>query len=270
MKELKFNLRYLLNRKELYFSIIVIFFINLIHVILCVNESLRLRMFIENSYTSEYQFILYNAQIALNVLIIIVFPTALSLIFADSSWSDKKNKTINLLYTRLNYKKNIIVRLCLAVIVSFIISFVGFLLNYFLLKIIYGSGNNLTHFQSLAFSLTTESSWFLDDLRVSNPVAFAFVINCTVSLLLGLLSGLSYLSSFFIRKRIIIYFVPLTFLIMTDLLLPKIGIKGISFITMLQPFSVFTISEYVTGLVVLFCIILLLLFFSLKKRDVLV
>lgn len=270
MKELKFNLRYLLNRKELYFSIIVIFFINLIHVILCVNESLRLGMLIEDSYTSEYQFILYNAQIALNVLIIIVFPTALSLIFADSSWSDKKNKTINLLYTRLNYKKNIIVRFCLSVIVSFIISFVGFLTNYLLLRIIYGSGNNLTHFQSLAFSLENDSSWFLDDLRLSNPVVFAFAINCTVSILLGLLSGLSYLSSFFIRKRIIIYFVPLVFLIMTELLLPRIGIKGISFITMLQPFSAFTISEYVTGLAVLFCIILLLLFFSLKKRDVLV
>ena len=270
MKELKFNIQYLMKRKELYFSIIIILLINLIHVILCVNESLRLGNFIEGSYTSEYQFILYNAQISLNVLVIIAFPIVLSLVISDSSWLDKKNKTVNLLNTRLNYKKNILVRFFLSFIIAFIISFLGFLINYILLRMIYGSGNNLTYFQSLPFYLENNSLWFLDDLRLVNPTLFVLTINCTVSILLGLLSGLTYICSFFVNQRIIIYFIPLIFLILVELLFPLIGIDNISFISMLQPFSQFNMNSYVIGIIILLCVNILLLCISLRKKDVLI
>ena len=270
MKELRYNIQYLLKRRELYFSTIVVLAINLIHVILCVNESLRLNSFIEHSYTAEYQFILYNSQVALNILVIIALPIAFSLIFSDTSWLDKKDKTLNLLYTRLNYKKNIFVRLCLSIIVTFIISFIGFFINYLLLRLIYGSGNNITYFQSLAFNLERGKSWFLDDLRMANPVAFIYAINCTVSISLGLLSGLSYLLSFFVKQRVIIYFTPVIFLIMTELIFPIIGLEGISFINMLQPFSKLSFLNYLFGTLILVCMILIILLKNMRKKDVLV
>lgn len=270
MKELKFNIKYLLKRKELYFSIFIILLINLIHVILCVNESLRLGTLMEQSHTAEYQFILYNSQIALNVLVIIVFPIALSLVFSDTSWLDNKNKTINLLYTRLNCRKNIFVRFCLSIVVAFIVSLLGFLFNYLLLRIIYGSGNNVTHFQSLPFYLESNSSWFLDSLRLANPTIFVITISFTVSILLGLLSGISYLCSFFVNQRVIIYFIPLIFLILTELVFPIIGLHNISFISMLQPFSQFSIHDYIIGIIILLTVILGLLTIVLRKKDVLV
>ena len=270
MKELKFNIRYLLQRKELYFAIIVIFLINLTHLILCVNENIRLYSSIEQSFTAEYQFILYNAQISLNVLVITVFPIALSMIFSDTSWMDRKTKTLNLLYTRIDYKKNIIVRLCLSIVITFMISFLGFLFNYLLLRLIYGSGNHITYFQSLSFYLDSLPEYFLDDLRLSNPTLFVITISCTVSLLLGLLSGLSYLGSFFVRQRVIVYFLPLIFLIVTTLLFPAIGMDRISYISMLQPFSVLSISNYMIGIVVLLGILSCLLFAVLRNKDVLI
>lgn len=270
MKEFKFNIQYLLKRKELYFSIIVILLINIIQVALCVNESFRLNKYIEQCYSSEYQFILYNAQITLNVLIIIVFPIALSLIFSDTSWMDYKDKTLNMLYTRLDYKKNIVVRLCLSVIITFIISFLGFLVNYFLLRLIYGSGNYLTYDQSFSFYLESTPEFFLDDLRLSNPALFVISISFTVSLLLGLLSGISYLGSFFAKQRVIIYFLPLIFLIVTELLFSRIGLSDISYISMLQPFSILSIKDYIIGIVVLLCIISVLLVTVLRKKDVLI
>ena len=270
MKEFKFNIRYLLQRKELYFSIILIFLINLIHVILCVNENFRLHSCIEQSYTAEYQFILYNAQIPLNVLVIIAFPIALSMIFSDTSWLDRKNKTLNLLYTRLNHKKNIVARLSLSIIVTFIISFLGFLFNYFLLRMIYGTGNYITYFQSLAFYLDGLPEYFLDNLRLANPTLFVISISFTVSLLLGLLSGLSYLGAFFVKQRVLVYFLPLIFLIAATLLFPAIGIDHISYIAMLQPFSPLSISSYMVGIVVLVCIIAFLLCIILRKKDALI
>ncbi len=270
MRELKFNINYLFKRREFYIAIIIIFLINLIQVGLCVGETIRLNTFIEESYSAEYQFILYNAFITLNVLIIIVFPIVFSLIFADSNYIENKNKITNLLYIRLNYKRNIATRLLLSILVTFIISFLGFLFNYLLLRIIYGSGNRVEYFQSPAFYMNYSQKYFLDNIRIANPVLFTILINIAVSLILGLLSGLSYLTSFLLKHRIAIYFVPIIFLILSELLLPKIGYENLSFINLLQPFNQYSVKDYFIGTVTLVSINLLLFLKNIFKKDVLV
>lgn len=270
MKELKFNIQYLLKKKEFYLAMLIAFFINLIHVFLCVSESVRLNYTIEGSYSGEYQFILYNAFVTLNVLIIVIFPIAFSMIFSDSNWLENKRKTSNMLFTRLNFKKNILIRALLSIVVTFFISFFSFLFNYIVLRIIYGTGNALTFWQSTAFYLDLDMGWFLDNVRLSNPVLFVMIINISVSLMLGLLSAFSYLVSFFAKQRILIYFIPLIFLIITELILPNIGFKSLSFIKFLQPFSKYNIADFIMGALILLFINISLLCIRAFKKDVLV
>ena len=270
MKELKLNIQYLLKRKELYIAICIILLTNLIHVILCVKTNIQLNNVLEQCYSGEYQFILYNVEVAFNTFIIIIFPITTSLILADTSWVEKKSKTLNLLCTRLNYRKNIFVRFCLSIFITFIILFIGFSVNYLLLRIIFGSGNTLTYFQGPAYHLVLDSNYFLDNLRIANPAAFVFTINFTVSLLLSLLSGLSYLLSFFIKQRFVIYFISFAFLIITELIFPYIGFKNISYITMLQPFSHMTVENYISGIMLIIGIQIILLLINIRKKDILV
>ncbi len=270
VKELKFNIKYLLNRKEFYFALFVAFAINLIHVFLCVHESLRLNQFFEELYTGEYQFILYNANVNLHALIFVIFPIICSMILSDSNLMENKLKTTNMLITRINFKKNILIRVLLCIIITFIICFFSFLFNYIVLIIIFGTGNTVVFTQGVAFHLEQLPGFFLDNIRLQNPVIFAILINLCVSLIYGLLSAISYAVSFFVKNRIIIYFVPLIFLILTELLLYSIGLEGLSFLAILQPFGKFNIGTYAICVGILLVIIISLVSIRLFKKDVLV
>lgn len=270
MKELKFNIKYLFNRNEFYYALLIVFSVNLIHIFLCIINSMRLNHFIEESYSGEYQFILYNSIVTLHALLIVVFPIVFSMIFSDSNFLENKRKTINMLVVRINLKKNIFIRILSSFILTFLICFFSFLFNYIVLRIIYGTGNTLTFFQGTAFHLDYQTKWFLDSIRINNPVLFVLLINLSVSIMYGLLSVFSYVISFFVRNRIIIYFIPLLFLILTQLLFPLIGFKSLSFITALQPNSVFNIKSYIMCVCFLLVISASLLYIKLFKKDVLV
>ena len=270
MKELKFNINYLFHKREFYFAIFIAIFVNLIHVILCVNESIRIGAFYEKMHSGEYQFILYNPIVTLNALLIIVFPIVFSMIFADSNFLENKRKTANMLTMRINNKKNIFSRILLSIIVTFLICFFSFLFNYILLLLIYGSGNTITYYQETAFHLTLQPTWFLDNIRLSNPIIFILAINFFVSLMYGLLVAFSYIVSFFVKNKIVVYFIPLCFVILTELLFPLIGLGNISFIKCLKPFSQYSLLSYAccVGLIVIFSSILLIVY--LKRKDTLI
>lgn len=270
MKELKYNIKYLLNRKELYFAILVAFAINLIHVFLSVHESLRLNQFFEELYTGEYQFILYNVNVNLQALIFVVIPIICSMILSDSNLIENKLKTTNMLITRINFRKNILIRVLLCMVITFFICFLSFLFNYIILRIIFGTGNSVVFTQGVAFHLESLSGFFLDNIRLQNPVVFVMLINLCVSFVYGLLSGLSYATSFFVKNKIIVYFVPLIFLILTELLFYSIGLEKLSFLTILQPFSKFNIGSYAICVSVLSINITTLIVIKFLKKDVLV
>ncbi len=270
MKELKYNINYLINRKELYFALLITFATSLIHIFLCIKESLRLNQFYEELYTGEYQFILYNVNVNLQTLILIIVPIICSMILSDSNILENKFKTTNILITRINYKKNILIRVLSCIIITFIICFLSFAFNYIVLRIIFGTGNSITLTQGVAFNLYSLPGFFLDNIRIQNPTLFVVLINLCVSFIYGLLSAFSYAISFFVKNRIIIYFIPLIFLILTDMLLNRINLGEFSFLTIMQPFGKFNMRIYVTCVSILLIIIMSLVGIKLFKKDVLV
>ena len=187
MKELKYNLKYILNKRELYFALIIIFSISLIHVILCFMESTRLGQFSNQMYTGEYQFILYNINTNFQSILFIVIPIVCSMILSDSSYYEDKLKLTNIFHNRLNYRKNIIVRILFCLILTFLICFICFIFNYVLLRIIFGTGNLVTFYQDVAFHSSYMPDLFLEDVRIANPFLFVVLISISTSFIYGLL-----------------------------------------------------------------------------------
>ena len=96
LKELKFNLKLLLKRKELYYAIFVSLLINVIHAFFVIDYFNNNNIFLNNSFSAEYLYILYNPIVTFSSLIIIIFPIINSLIFCDISWKEKNNGTVQL------------------------------------------------------------------------------------------------------------------------------------------------------------------------------
>lgn len=269
MKEFIYSLKCLITKKELYFSIIGILLINLIHVFLVIHYNCNPNILYETWYKAEYLYILYNSSVNLNMIIIIVFPIICSTILSDINFIENKQKTNNFLYTRLNQKKLIFSRFIIILITVFLINFLSFLLNYFSLYFIYGSGNALSHFQSPAFYMVSKDFLFLDSLRLSNVHLFLTLITVHVSFLLSLLSVLSYSLSFFVKQKILVYVCPFIILILAEFTLPLFGLNAYSIVGQLQPLSAFKLGDTL----ILYCILLItsiiLLIFGSKKRDLL-
>ena len=113
MKELKYNIKYLLKKKELYFMIIFLLLVVIANVVLVSAETLsRIDDYKETIETAEYLQIFSNfSSWLLCPICILCIPIISSLVFCDISWLEKKGKIDYLLCNRLNYKKNIMIRL---------------------------------------------------------------------------------------------------------------------------------------------------------------
>ena len=267
MKEVKYNIKYLLNKKELYFSIIGILLINLIHVLLVIYHDYD--FFYEMGYRAEYLTILYNVDVNINMILILIFPIICSTVFSDISWFESKQKIDYLLCNRLNYKKLIIIRFFLILLIVFFIVFVGFLLNYITLCYIYGSGNALTYFQSPAFFLVNINEYFLDGLRIFNPTLFIVIISFHVSILIALLSGLAYSASFYIKQRVMIYIFPFLVLVGSELLSSVLIMNQYSIVHQLQPFTTFSAINALSLYLILGILCFALILIHIRKKDLL-
>lgn len=87
---------------------------------------------------------------------------------------------------------------------------------------------------------------------------------------LWIIVGTFICSIFFVKNRIIIYFVPLIFLILADFLLQPIGLGNFSFLTIMQPFGKFSMWTYAICVSALSVGIISLVSIKLFKKDVLV
>lgn len=268
MKELKFNIKFMLKRKEFYLAILFTLVINFIHAFLCVKRVLNDNRPFEKIISGEYQSILLNVDTSFTVLTILVFPILLALIFSDTNVLDKERKTTNILYTRINLKTNIIVRSILSFFTAFIISLVGFMFNYLLLRLIFGSGNMLTYSQNVAFSMEN-NNLFLSSFMESNPFIYILLICFSVSLILGLLSVLSYLMANIINKKVITYFIPVIFLLLWEVIIKFFKIN-LSFVEFMQPLNVYSISKYMSAIMILLFINVILLIPQVIRKDTLV
>lgn len=267
LNELKFNLKLMLKKKELIFAILVALILNIIHVILVISDIKNQQMFLNNYYSAEYSFILYNPLVTFSSLIIIIFPIILTLIFSDIGWREKKDSTITFLHTRINVKRNTFVRIFTIFLVTFIISFISFFLNYLLLSTILQNGTTITFFQELPFDLNYYSEYFLDKLRYNNPFIFCLSINFIISSLIGLLCVFSYSISFWVRQKLVIYFSPLIYMIFSELIFPAIGLKSLSIVRLLQPFARFSFNDVIISAIFIFVLSLLILAIKIRKKD---
>ncbi len=268
MKELKFNLKNMINKKEFYLAIMGVLLINLIHVILVVNRVISLKTPLEKTMTAEYQFLFYNSEITFGAIIVIALPILCGAIFSDCNVLENARKTTNLLHVRINPKKNIFVRAVLSFFLTFSISLFGFLLNYFLLRIIFGSGNLITFSQELPFFQYPDTV-FLGNILNSNPTLFVFLICSLVSITLGLISSLSYLLSNLVNRKIIIYFIPFILIILWEVITIVLKVHSISILSALQPFETSKLSLYVKVFAILGIFNVLAFLLSLFKKDTL-
>lgn len=267
MKELKFNFKYLIHKKELYFSFLILNVINIIHIFLCIIQANTFNAYREIYYSAEYQFILYNPIVSFSVLLMIIIPIINSMNISDSDFLESKRKTVNMLKPRINYRKNIVVRFFLSIIITFLLCFISFLINYISLVIIFGSGNYITYFQEAPFNLLIYKSWFLDSLRLENPVLFIIAINMLVSLMYGLLVSFAYAFSFYVKNRIVIYFIPLCYEIINELLFSLLGLNNLSIVKCLQPFSQIECSAYVFNLLLIIFLSFILIKVHINRKE---
>lgn len=265
MKELKYNIKFLLNKQELYYCIFGVFLINAVHVFMVINHYAPDTIL----KSAEYQFVLYNSEITITTLLILAIPILTSLVLADVSWNDEHIGYNNFLKTRMDIKKNIWIRMFLSIMITFIICFIGFMLNYLTLYFVCGSGNLIIHFQSLPYHLVSESEFFLDCVRYEDPVLFVILISAHEAFVFGLLSAVSYTLSFFTKQKLVIYFQAILFLILVEVVFSFLGIDSFSIIKQLQPFSIFTIWNSIVLYAVLFMVSVIPLAYITRKGDML-
>ncbi len=269
MKILKFNIQYMLKKKEFYIAILITLLINIIQVLFVIQNNSSYGI-VENMHTAEYISILYNPFVAFNTLIIIIFPIVCSMIFSDSNWLEETMKTSSMLHNRINKGQNIIIRLVLTFTITVIISFIGFMLNYLLLRILFLSGNSYSYYQEVGFFRNVDSRYFLDSIRINHPALFTVMISLSVSLVLGVISIFSYACSFFIKNRIVLYFIPFIYIVINEFMLSILKLRQFSIVEKLQPTDQYSVGEYFIAIGITLLLSSILIIKKFKTKDQLI
>lgn len=274
MKELKFNMNYFFKKKELYFMIIFLLLVVIMNIIFVTKENTsRIDDFKETIQTAESLTIFGGGGIwILLPLCLLSIPIFSALIFSDVNWVERKEKMDYLLYNRLSYTKNIIIRFFLTIIGTFLLVFVALMLDYLCLSYLYGNGPILDKVGGAAFNFIPNID-FLKQFSYTNPISHTILCNIHISILFGLLAGFSYTCSFFIKQKVILYFQGPVILLVMEVLFGSINIGGyylrhFSLLTQLQ----LSVGEYVNAIVLyifLFLVSSILIMIHLRKKDVL-
>lgn len=268
MKEFKFNLHYLYHKAEFWIALAIILGVSVLAAGLSIFSY---DYELTSTMSADYQFILNNIFVNMISFVILIIPVAAGLVFVDSGWLERQRKTNNMLYTRLDLKKNCVLRYFMTIAVSFLAVMAGFLLDYLILYFIYGSGNRLTYAQDLPFAMVGYPGTALNPLFMSTPMLAVFLESVLVSLEIALLSGLCYTLSYFIRFRILIilYVLPFVILMASELAMIFVNCPEFSLVQLLQPFLCESFVPYAVVLPVLFLAGILLLHFISGRRDIL-
>lgn len=268
MKIIKYNLSLLDKRKMIYVVLVVLILFSLCDVLIIFQKMYHRVDFIENCLSADYLFLLTYPFFRVAPLLIFGLPVLFSLSLSDATWTELQQGNSTFLYTRLDYVKNIWVRYFLSVVIVFLLSFFCFFLNYLSFKIIFGNENALTVFQTTAF-LQEKTGFFLDSIRQSDVILYSILLICHVSIIYGLLAGITYTLSFLFKSRLQIYFSSILFMIAFEIMKIILGLGNVSIILQLQPFSSFMVEEALILYLFLFLIgIGMLCFFLFKKRDI--
>ena len=266
MKEFRFNWKYLMKKNEFWAAVFIVFAINVFAAgasIFTYDSNFAMTM------TADYQFVLNNVYVNTLAAVILIIPVALGLVFSDADWLEEKRNTDILLYTRIDRKKNILVRFAMSIGVSFLIALVGFALNYLILFLVYGSGNRMWYAQDLPYNMIGYPDIITNNLWLSFPFSAVTVEALVVSIMLGLLSGLCYTISFYIPRRLLVlmYLLPFLILLVSDIVMTSVDMNAWSLMMLLQPYFMKNFTPWIVGMIVLPLLSILFLVPQLLKRD---
>lgn len=218
MKELKFNLKYLLNRKELYLAFIIVMWIHLVYLFTQFQPGLNGMLYPSLEERAILHTIFMNNGSLMYILFYLIIPLACNMIFADTSWKDLYENTGNTLYPRIDMKRSIKIRWMLSLVVTFIIVFLGFMLSYMVLISVFKDGYVAIGHGSPAFNIDIYPA-LLKELMIENPFLYTTLEYARISLIISFLSGFGYSISFFIKNKIFVYFSVLALQIGHDVIL---------------------------------------------------
>lgn len=277
MKELKFNIQYIFRKKEFYLMILFLILIVTANVIFSSNEFLSHSRDFKETAPTALSLVLFSKEGTRTLLPICLlsFPILSSLIFSDLSWTERKEKSDYLLFNRLSYKKNIWVRFLLTIIGTFLLIFIALTLDYICLSLIFGNGNRfILGGNRIAFNLFPfwkES--FLSSLSYQNPDLYIILCNAHVALTFALLAGVGYAFSFFIKQRLILYFITPVILMVCEAVFNLIetstfSLRYFSPLSQLQLTVGNTMNAYILYFI-LFFISFITIILHLRKKDIL-
>ena len=235
MKEIKFNLKLILLRKEFYIFILFLLGLIFFNILFSFKEASRRSLYAETISSPENLTLFGGTGFWILPVFIIGVPIFGSLAFCDLDFIEKRRKIDYNLSFRINRNKNRIMRMILIFLISFILIFFSLMLDYFCLKIILGNSLRNTFFISdmPAFLYTTSSQAF-GNLIYSNTSLYVLFLNLYPSLILALVITLCYAVSFYINKKMVIYFIGPILLIISDFIGSNMNIKALAILENLQ------------------------------------
>lgn len=246
MKEFKYNLKLLLIRKEFYIVIIILLLINLVQF--CLTKQFLTKQFpvlyYEEIASGEFQSLLINENVLFAAYIVIGFPILSSLIFSDSNYHEKVNRSNIYIHTRLNQKKNILSKWAISILVPFAVIFIILMINCIAHTVVYGMGRGLAVNNYLPYNANISKSFYLGNLMMKSPFLYSTAIIAHVSIFCGLLSGLTNAISYKMKNLVSIHLSIVLLILATSILVSFVQLSQVSILTMLQPvFSYLTLFD---------------------------
>lgn len=243
MKLLKYNILLLEKQKVIYFILCALMIFSLSDILIVFMKNYTTITYAENCPSANELSILTYPFLRIAPFLIFGLPLLFNVLLADSTWMELKQGNSTFIHTRMDYMKNILIRYFLSVVLVFLLSCFCFFINYIALSIIFGNGDVIRYDVQLPFIGTDQVNWFLYSVKNDNPILYSILLILHSSLLYALLAGISYALSFLFKKRIMIYFSSIIFIIFVECITMILKIGNLSIMLQLQPNSVFNVSD---------------------------
>lgn len=271
MRELKYNIKMLFSRPELYFSIIILQIVSLAQMFLAIRHTINLQMgnmpiFVEKAHAAEQLSLMTNSEVPFRIVLLLVFPVVCSLAFSGLHQEERINNMKVFFGFRRNNKLDLIIKYVLCFIIAYALCMFTVLMNYFILRAIFGSGVFTSNYGGGAI-LIKDFGHFLFKQYISNSTLYMIFIANHISILIGFLSCLSMTISFFVENKIVGYFSTVIAIVLLEIVCFITQINHLSIMHQLQVVTMYTIKDALLLYAVMIILIICLYFiYGYKKK----
>lgn len=266
IKAIKLNLNLLIQRKELYFSILAMLLIITIHMALNVSYILTKGQIFENLDPVYSQLLMTSRYVDFRYVAVLIFPLLSILCFSDSYAEEKNIGLDRLIETKVSQFHYLIAKAIVVFFFSLFLIMALFLFNYFISCLIYRLGLFSDRYGSIVSNVKRFTS-FMDDIRISATSVFFFIQFAEFSFISACLALLAFAMSLFTQNRVIINFTPMAVLVLNFLLFSIFNINRSTFINVMLMDGIGNALEIILPLIILFLCVLIVLVIGIKKRE---